>query len=149
MQVSFQYHSHLTSCYQELILPFFLLQISTHNYTQEQCCRSKGLFNGRHLQWIDLIPPWLTNSNTFLACPSKYDSKFGFTPSTSSRKYCHSAHHCHYFCLLVRDLTPDDGRIGKFSRQISQQFYMSTTSLVTRFGPITSFLPPKLNWNRW
>jgi hypothetical protein len=64
--------THTASCF------LLLLQISTYNYTQEQCCRSKGLFNGRHLQWIDLIPPWLTNSNTFLACPSKYDSKFGF-----------------------------------------------------------------------
>ena len=91
--------THTASCF------LLLHQISTYNYTQEQCCRSKGLFSGRHLQWIDLIPPWLTNSNTFLACPSKYDSKFGFTPSTSSRKYCHSAHHCHCFCLPVRDLT--------------------------------------------
>jgi hypothetical protein len=59
------------------------------------------------------------NSNAFLACPSKYDGKFGFTPSTSSRKYCHSAHHCHCFYLLVGDFIPDDGRIGKFSPQIS------------------------------
>jgi hypothetical protein len=150
IQVSFQCYSHLTSCYQELILPLFPSSSNFHVQLYTRAMLSLQVT----LQWlastVDRSDPTMANEfKCFSRLPFEIRRKIWLHTVDLFPQILPFRPSLPLFYLLVGDLTPDNGRIGKFSRQISQKFYISTTSLVTRFGPITSFLPPKRKWNLW